>query len=45
MKTIILPRQARDKRDGKVEKRDAFFAETLTAGPSDAAANRKLGVI
>jgi hypothetical protein len=31
--------------DGKVEKRDAFFAGTLTAGPSDAAANRKPGVI
>ena len=31
--------------DGKVEKRDAFFADTLTAGPSDAAANRKPGVI
>ena len=31
--------------DGKVEKRDAFFAGTLTAGPSDAAANRKPRVI
>ena len=41
----ILPRQARDNHDGKVEKRDGSFAETLTAGPSDAAANRKPGVI
>eukprot|EP01046_Picozoa_sp_COSAG06_P079640 COSAG06_NODE_27047_length_602_cov_1.113320_1_plen_83_part_00 len=33
--------------DGKVEKREMrfSFAETLTAGPSDAAANRKPGVI
>ena len=31
--------------DGNVEKRDAFFADTLTAGPSDAAANRKPRVI